>query len=793
MHFNVFRTATSFLVIILFFKTDLAYSQEFEQTIKGWVTDAESKKPLAGVTVRTLPGSESSITDRAGFYSLNNTAVGRYQIQITAVGYESRTLTDIVLSSGKELELNIALVQDFKTLDSIVIRAAGNRARPVNEFATVSASSFSSADTKRYPAAFSDPARMLMNMPGVSAADDMNNSVVVRGNSPQGVLWKLEGIEIPTPNHFSNLGGSGGAISMLSSNVIGKSDFYTGAFPAEIGNATAAVFDLNFRDGNKDKPEYSVALGTLGTEVSTEGPMDKQKRSSYLVNYRYSTLALLKHVINLQGQSPDYQDLSFKFKWDSRKLGFFSLFGLGGYNKYSRESKKDSSKWDSDEPNLSDNGDNLYGVIGLSHQAFVKPDAYVKTVISASYTGSKDRADTLNPADQYVNVQVSHDAFTDRALRISSFYNEKLDSRNTIRTGFVFQQLSYNLNNVNYDDPEKEWKQVLLGNGNTQFYQAFAQWKYRVTDKLTLHTGLHGSYLALNGKRSIEPRTGISYRYRGQVFSLAAGLHTRPQQISTYLFENVSAEDAHTHPNKNLDLTRAAHFVLGYEKFFSLISVRTKVEAYYQYLYKIPVEQKIPGGFSAINMADIYDLGNTAPLVSRGNGQNYGIDLSVEKPFSNDYYFMSALSLFNSTYTNFAGKTFNSKYNRNYSFNIIGGKEWQAKRNSHRVYGASGKLLASGGVRNSVIDIPASVAAGREELVADQYYTKQGPVYFRFDFSAYIKTNRKRSTHTLSLEIQNATNHQNLYGYYFDSRTGEQKTAWQLGILPNIGYKIEFH
>ena len=793
MHINIPYAVSLCLLSILFLNCNSAFSRNFNQTIKGYVTDAESKKPLAGITIRFQPGAGNAVTDSTGFYSFKQAPVGRYQVQYTGIGYETRLLSDIVLSSGKELELNISLAQDFKELDSIVIRSSKDNTRPLNEFAAVSARSFSSADTKRYPAAFSDPARMAMNFPGVNAADDMNNSIVVRGNSPQGVLWKLEGIEIPTPNHFSNLGGSGGAISMLSSNVIGKSDFYTGAFPAETGNATAGVFDLNFRDGNKDQTEYSAAFGTLGAEVSAEGPMDKQKKSSYLINYRYSPLALLKHVIDLQGQSPDYQDLSFKFKWDSRRFGSFSLFGLGGYNQYSRESIKDTSKWDADEPNLTDQGDNLYGVIGLSHQYFVSSDAYIKTVISGSYNGSKDRADSLNPADHYLAVPVSHDAFTERAIRISSFYNNKLNSRNTIRTGFVAQQLSYNLDNISYDDHEKEWKQVLFGNGNTQFYQTFFQWKCRITDKLTLNSGIHGSYLALNSKSSIEPRASIVYRYHGQTFSLAAGLHSRPQQISTYLFENISSEQLHVYPNKNLDLTRAAHFVLGYEKFFSFINIRTKVEAYYQYLYHIPVEQKIPGGFSAINIADIYDLDHTGPLVSKGHGKNYGIDLSVERPFSNNYYFMSALSVFNSTYTNYAGKNFNSRYNRNFSFNIIGGKEWKAKANLHRLYGASAKLITSGGLRNSVIDIPASVMAGREELVPDQYYTRRGPVYFRLDCSAYIKTNRKRSTHTLSLEIQNITNHENLYGYYFDSRTGLQKAAYQMGILPNISYKIEFH
>lgn len=770
-----------------------SYGQsDYKQTIKGYIVDAESKQPLVGITVRVMPGEASVISDSSGFYLLKDIPVGRYAIQYTSIGYETKIISGLTLSSGKELEQNISLIQKFSVLDSFTLRLRKNNTKPLNEFATVSARSFSMDETKRYPAAFSDPARMAMNFPGVNAADDGNNSIVVRGNSPLGVLWKLEGIEIPTPNHFSSLGSTGGAISMLSSNVIGKSDFYTGAFPAEIGNATSAVFDLNFRNGNKDKAEHSVMLGTLGAEISSEGPLGKQKNKSYLVNYRYSTLALLKPILNLQGL-PDYQDLSFKFNWDTKRSGSFAVFGLGGYNKFTLEAKKDSTKWNSDdEVNATGVGSSTYGVIGLSHQIFTGANAYVKTVLSASYNRSSFYQDTLNPSDNYNAVRTINQSTTDRAFRLSSYFNSKLSLRNTIRTGFVAQQLSYNLNQVYYSDAEKKWIQTLQGDGNTQFYQAFFQWKYRITDQVTLNTGVNASYLALNKKSSIEPRVALSYRLNGQTFSIAAGLHSRPEHISTYLFENISPGAARTYPNKNLDLSRAAHFVMGYEKFFSVVNLRTKIEAYYQYLYKIPVEQNIPSGFSTINMVDVYDLLDKKQLVSGGKGKNYGIDLSVEKPFSNNYYFISNLSIFKSTYTNYAGKEFNSRYDRGYSFSLIGGKEWQSNKNSNKIYGVNAKILTSGGLRTSVIDIPASIAAGKEVLVADQYFTKRGPAYFRFDGSMYIKKNRKKSTRTLSIDIQNITNHQNFYNNYFDVRTGQQKTAYQLGILPTMSYKIEF-
>jgi CarboxypepD_reg-like domain len=766
---------------------------DYRQTIKGYITDAESKKPLAGITVQLTTLKENAVTDSLGFYAFRNIPVGRYTIEYSGVGYESKILQDMVLVSGKQLTLDLPLIQNYKTLENVQVVASKNKSRPLNEFATLSARSFSSGDAKRYPASFSDPARMVMNFPGVSAADDGSNAIVVRGNSPQGVLWKLEGIEIPTPNHFSSLGSSGGAVSMLSSNVIGRSDFYTGAFPAEIGDATSAVFDINFREGNKDKPEYSVMLGTLGAEIAAEGPVGKQKNASYLFNYRYSTLAILQSVLNLQG-IPEYQDLSFKLNWNTLKAGSFTLFGLGGYNTYSSKGIRDSTKWNDDGDDLNVNvlGKTYYGVMGISQQYFVRPDAYFKTVLAATYNQETNRVDTLNPAAGYdPNLSVK-EKYTNSTWKLSSFYNNKLNSRQTIRTGLVVSQLHYDLSGIRYDNADESLKQMINGTGNTFYYQLFFQSKYRLTQELTLNAGVNGSWLALNQKSSIEPRLALTYQKNGETFSLAAGLHSRPQDISTYLFQDaVGAPTAY--PNKDLDIPKAAHIVAGYEKFFSQLNLKTHIEAYYQYLYDVPVEKNMTSGFSAINMQDIYDLLDVTQLVSTGTGRNYGVDLNVERPFSNNFYFIANISVFKSTYTNFAGQTYNTRYDRNYSVNLIAGKEWKSRRNNRKSYGVSGKILTSGGLRNSVIDIPASVQAGKQVLVSNEYYTLQGPTYFRTDWSVFKKINRKRSTHTLSLEIQNLTNNQNFLMYYFDTRTGTQKTAYQLGILPNISYKIDFH
>jgi hypothetical protein len=707
------------------------------------------------------------------------------------MGYEPAVASEVLVTSGKELELNMSMTESLQKLDEVTISATKESDKALNEFATISSRSISVEETKRYAASFADPARMAQNFMGVSNGGDMFNGIIVRGNSPKNVLWRLEGIEIPNPNHFSGLGTTGGAISMLNANVLGTSDFYTGAFPAEMGNALSGVFDMKFRNGNTEKREHTFQLSTLGTELASEGPFKKGGKSSYLLNYRYSTLALLDNIVSFGGVLPKYQDASIKLNFPTAKAGTFSLWGLGGYNSAYKDPVKDSSKWTDDDPNFVLKADNMMGVAGISHTYFTGKNSYLKTVVSASYEQDKELVDTLNPAQDYRTVHVANESFINNAYRVSVLYNTKLNNKNTVRFGAIAQQMGYKLNNNFFDEHSNEWKSFLNSKGDAQYYQAYAQWKHRMSESLTFVSGLHGSYFALNGSYSIEPRVAATYTSGKNTYSLATGLHSKPEHLSTYMFQSKKQGQADTYPNKDLGLLKAYHAVIGYERQLPW-NMRFKTEVYYQYLYNIPVEKDSTGGFSIINALDIYSLFNTQQLVSDGTGQNYGIDFSLERSFSNSYYLLATASLYKSTYTDYPGDEYNTTFNRGYQVNVLGGKEFSIGRSGRKILGLNGKVLYSGGMRESPIDINSSVQAGETVYVPKQYFTRQVPAYFRTDLGVYYKINNKRVTHSIQLEVQNVTNRQNFYYSYFDREAATVKTVNQLGILPNLSYRIDF-
>ncbi len=780
--------------VCAFFLFPLAGSAQIAQAVRGTVTDAESGRPIEGVAVVLMPvGTASTLTDSAGRFYLSGVALGRQTFLFTLTGFEPHTAADAAVISGKEAELNIRLKESLaSTMAGVTVRAARDRSKAQNEYATLSARSFSPEETRRYAASFADPARMVMNYPGVSSAGDGDNSIVVRGNSPKGVLWRLEGIEIPNPNHFSDLGGSGGPISMLNAATLGQSDFYTGAFTPEIGNALSGAFDLSFRAGSTTRREHAVQIGAMGVEAATEGPFRKGGPSSYLINYRYSTVALLESFTGLEGILPLYQDAAVKLHFPTKHWGTFSVFGLGGYNSATRAVEKDSTRWAAGD-NWGYDERGKTGIAGVSHQYFLGKDAYLKTVVSASYNGSAGTADTVSAREDYRSYEVERTGFDNAAYRASALYNQKVNARHAVRAGAVAQHWRYGYTYTYFDDADRRWKSVLGDTGSTQYYQAYAQWKARLGARLTIIGGAHASYYALAERGSVEPRVSAVYSADTKArFSVAAGLHSKPEHPSTHLYQTPDAQAAGTFPNRKLDLLRAAHVVAGYERSLPM-GLRAKAEAYYQHLYNIPVEAGT-GGFSLLNADGIYSLLRTErALQSTGTGENYGVDLSLERPFSAGWYLTAAGSLYRSTYTDAAGATYHTRFDRGYNANIIGGREFRVGRGARNVLGLNGKVLASGGLRESPIDLEASRAAGRTEVVAGKYFSSRGAGYFRADASVYYRINRRASTHTFQLDVQNATNRDNYYASYYDARADAIRRESQLGLLPNVSYRVEFY
>ncbi len=762
------------LTLLLTMFSTVLFAQGLQQTIRGSIKDKDSKESLPGVSVQVLNSTIGVLSDQNGDFKIDKVTVGRVSLKFSMIGYEDQILTELMLGTGKELILNIELTEKYVKTQEVVVTADKNTVN--NDMATVSARSFSVEETKRYAASVNDPARAALSYAGVSNNGDFDNGIIIRGNAPRGLLWRMEGVEIPNPNHYGGDGSSGGSISMLSANMLSNSDFYVGAFPAEYGNALSGVFDLKLRNGNDQKREYAFQFGVLGADLALEGPFGKNK-SSYLVNYRYSSLAILDGIgIKISGDAvPAFQDLSWKVNIKTKNAGTFTFFGLGGYNQVG---ETDTAYRFTNEQ--------LLITSGLSHLYLFKNNkTYLKTVFSFSQTVLSDYEENADvPNNYYLIFQKEN---KERTYRLASTLNHKFSARNTLRVGFIGTSINFNIFNDYYDFTNDVLKRAYQQKGNTTLWQAFVQQKYKFNEKTTLTPGVHVTYFGLNNSASVEPRVGFQYNANGRnTFTAGVGIHSRLEAMRAYFAMVDTGNSIYFQPNKNLSTSKAFHSVMGYQLEITE-ALRFKVEVYYQHLYNVPVAVDSGSTYSLIN----YDGGViNKQLLNGGTGDNYGLELTFEHPLKNNFYFLITTSLYNSTYENKEGKTFNTRFNSNYLFNVLIGKEYKVRKNN--IVGWNVRTIVAGGLRDTPIDLAASIIADSPKPIESKTYSIQNPLYFRPDVRFNYKINRAKVSHEISLDIQNVINRSNVYSTYYDRGKQKIETAYQLGLIPILNYRIEF-
>ncbi|MBO3698696.1 TonB-dependent receptor [Roseivirga sp. E12] len=765
------------------------------QTVRGTIIDHETKQPIPGANV-IIMGIEpltGASTDLYGRFKIEKVPVGRQSIRATFSGYKPYLQQNILVDAGKESVINITLSESVTELETIVVIAELDKARPLNDMAMVSAKSFTVEETSRYAGSFNDPARMATSYAGVvSAQDDTDNGIIIRGNSPRGLLWRLEGLELPNPNHFASDGASSGAISMLNSNVLTNSDFLTGAFPAEYGNAFSGVFDLKLRNGNDEKREYAVQAGLLGIDASFEGPIRRASsdlpNASYLLNYRYSTISLLEDLgLNIASDGvsvPAYQDLAFKLNLPTKNSGTFSFYGLGGTSKTDEVFDSESN---GQIFSLKETEEYALGLAGLSHVINLNPKSYLET--SASYSITQYDFFLEGVENQQVFDEDIED-YRNENVRLATTYKTKFNAKHSTKIGAIYTDFAFNLNSLGRElDGTLRYRSN--ESGNFGMFQSFISHKYNLSNQLSFTGGIHYIRLDLAGQDNIEPRLGMTWQFtENQALSFGFGVHSRKEETSLYFTELFRSNLSTIQPNKNLGLAKARHFVLGYDRDIAG-NFHLKVEAYYQDLYDIPVSADPSSRYSSLNQENAFQR---EPLVNEGRGRNYGVELTFEKFLSDGYFFLSTASLYNSEFKTLTGTWHDTRYNGNYNFNLVGGKEFVLGSGSKQKTLSLGlETVLGGGARATDIDLTSSVNQGETVFFQDRPFARQLEDYARIDFQVALRTNKKGLTHEWKIDIQNLTSRSNVIGERYSSVENRIVPAAFSGeIIPVLSYKLTF-
>ena len=783
----------------------VAYANTNTQTIRGRIVDAQSQYPISFATVQVLNTSPviGTISDENGYFKMENVPIGRQSLKFTFVGYEELVMPNLLLTSGKEVVLEVKMEESVRMMEDLVITASEqNKNELMNDMATVSARTFNVEETQRYAGSRNDPARMATNFAGVSGANDGRNDIIIRGNSPSGLLWRLEGLDIPNPNHFAALGTTGGPVSILNNNLLSDSDFFTGAFPSMYGNAVSGVFDLQMRNGNNEQHEFLGQIGFNGLELGAEGPFSKNGRSSYLVNYRYSVPAIFQELgLNAGTGSavPFFQDLSFKLNFPTKK-GRFSMFGIGGLSNIDLLGSETTAEEASED--LYGNLDmNIYnfsntGVVGASYMHFLNKNTYWNNTLAWSSTYNGNKIDTVL-RDQDLNVlrvaEYIDNEFTQTKYTYNSTLNTKLNAKNTLTAGIIADL--YQMDLLRVLTWQGETTELALNEvdyqGNTMLWQGYISWQHKFSRKLLMNAGIHYQNLSLNQASEVfEPRLGLKYQLNeANSLSLAYGRHSQMQGLQVYFVETRTGDGTTVQTNRNLGFTTSDHYVLAYDWNIGP-SLRLKAEAYYQNIGNVPVTSR-PSHFSMLNAGADFFLPDEDSLVNDGTGYNQGVELTLEKFFNKSYYFLFTASLFDSKYTGSDGIERNTVFNGNYVLNGLFGKEWKVGKKNN-VIAVDMKFTTAGNRRYIPVDLEASRAAGYAVYRDDLAFENRFSDYLRADLKLTYRREHKRHTEEFVLDIQNVTNNENIFMQRYNNITGTIGNTYQLGIWPLFQYRILF-
>ncbi len=788
----------TFTLLFTFFLTLGTIAQEqLTQTVRGSVSSTDPDSEIFNASIIVVGSSPliGTVTDINNEFSLK-VPTGRQVIEVRCMGFETKQF-DVLVTSGREVIIDVVLHPSSVQLKGVEIVAQYDKSKPINNLSYAGARSFSVEETYRFASSLGDPARMVRSFAGVTPVNDARNDIIIRGNSSIGVQWIIDGIEIANPNHFNaGVGMTGGQVTLLNTNLLSNSDFHLSAWPAPYGNALSGIFDLNMRNGNNQKREFWLQLGYNGVEAGAEGYFSKKSKSSYLISYRYSIPDLMKKMGMEIPFVPKYQDLTFKTDFKLNDKNSLSVIGIWGAS---------NIDFDIDEGMLEflDMSDfeatffqqievnSLSYILGGTHKVKFSPKTELKNTVSFVRSDTRMLVDTMNRYDGSGWQIVWHENAIENKYSAYSELTHRFSYHSRIIGG-----LKYDLYDFNYlEKADKTYFQngiVTDENGEFNLLRAYAQYVHNLSSGFSITGGVFGMYKTLNDRYSIEPRGGVKYTpSQNHTFALSGGLYSQ-MQPRTFYFIKTPTPNGIEYTNKNLDFSRSAQLDMFYDWAFAS-NWHTKVEVYYQHLYSIPVKNDPNTCWTMLQAGGAGDnyIQREDSLVSKGTGRNYGVEFTIEKFLSKNFYMLFNTTLYNSTYTNgFNNTRWRTIFDGRFLMNLAAGYEFNLKNNWTFFTDLRGSW--AGGTRYTPILTQESHLAGYIIFDNSRNNSLKLKDYFRVDLRFGYRKNHKRFTEELAIDLQNATNRRNVMGLSYDVKKQKYVEALLPGIMPMVTYKVYF-
>ncbi len=776
----------AFISLLVFTGQGFAQDESgLRQTVKGTVVTIIGQQPVIGATVALVGTSKGAKVKEDGTFRIEQVAPGRYVIKTSAAGYEAVT-QEIVVTSGKQVIVSIELQEKIAKGEEVVVSATeGAEFKPINEAAVVSTTGFTIEESNRYAGSLGDPSRMAQNFAGVVGASDRRNDIIIRGGSPTELLWRIDGIDVPNPNHFANQGATGGPINAINTNLLDNSDFMTGAFPAEYGNKLSGVFDLHTRKGNDEKYELVAQMGFAGIEALAEGPIPGADNSSFIASYRLSTLQFLSLLgldLGFDGV-PEYYDITAKTDVrlsEDHSLKFFGLFGDSYIESY--QSTRDTT--------YTGDQDVVYGtklgIAGLSWQHIYSPRTIGTLSVSSVLNTYHLEVDSVTATPDYKFLsRTKFFGYDNEEGYVGGKYtlSHSINPANLLTGGVEYRSLYYTLDEN--DVPGTGTDTTLFSlkeTGTSGQMMGFVNWNWRPTSDLVFNTGVYAQNLGLSGKTAIDPRFGFAFTLDEEnTFNAGWGIFHQSQPLGIY----------YGHPeNTNLDFTEATHYVLGWTHLFNY-DLQAKAEGYYKLYSKAPVEANGSGYVSLLNAgAEFNNISTNEQFISDGKGKTYGAELSLTKRFTDGYYFLLTGSYVRQEYTGADGVWRFGTFDNQFIGNILAGYEWKVSDNFS--IEVSTKFTYAGGAPYTPIDLDSSRKYHDTRYDESNPYSQRNSPFRRLDVRIEFKNNFDGWSLSGFFLVDNVLDSKNIERRYFRNATDQVEEIYQYGFFPVGGFRIEF-
>jgi hypothetical protein len=747
------------------FQTALTLEKDRTGTIRGSVTDSETKTLLPGTNVVIVGTPMGSATDAEGKFIVQKVPVGNYTLEFRIIGYEPLRKTDIIVKSERstivqaELKMTLIETQGVEVTGGYFSQSEEQPTSLVN---------FSSEEIRRAPGSAGDISRILMGLPSLAKVNDQSNSLFVRGGSPVENAFFIDNIEIPNINHFPSQGSSGGPIGLLNVDLIENVNFYTGGFSSIYGDKLSSVMDVTFREGNRDEVDVQAELSFAGIGAVAEGPL-LDKKGSWLLSARRSYVDLLLDAVGANSVAVQYGDYQGKFVYDLDPTNTMTMMFVSGY---------DHSEADKH------NGEVIYGsnnvwenTLGMNWRSLWGKDGYSNASVALTSTQFHD--------DFYetgTDIYFMKNRSIERTLTLRNVNYYRLSESQRLESGFEAKYL-FNVYD-NYlaatSDALGTTVSALSVNKNVgaNKFGAFASFIWSPFNALTTTMGLRFDYFSYNQKSHVSPRLSLSFKIdeRASVNG-STGIFYQSLPL-TILSQNGA--------NKNLREPVAYHYVLGITR---LLTENTKltIEVYDKEYDNFPLDRLSPPLF--ILDESVYRYGffsNHGQLTDNGKAFARGIEFMIQKKLAEEVYGLLSGSYFNARYRGYDSVWRDRVFDNRFMVSIEGGykpnDEWEF----------SLRWIYAGGPPYTPFDEASSKLqnAGVFELarINDARQADYHSLNIRFDKRFHFE----HSNFILYFSIWNLYDRKNVASYYWNKNKNEQDTLYQWGMLPVLGLEYDF-